>query len=57
MKTSMGTAFGLVNSITEFVDHLSGSNQDTRLRSAWHYDLAYLKNDTYQRALTELAGV
>ena len=57
MKTAHNTAFGLVNSITEFVDYLSGTNQDTRLRSAWHYDLAYLKNDTYQRALTELAGV
>jgi phage/plasmid-like protein (TIGR03299 family) len=54
LATSANTAWGLVNAITEHVDHLSGSNIDTRLRSAWHYDLSYLKNEAYQRALVEL---
>lgn len=38
-----GTAFGLLNAVTEYVDHVRGG-EDTRLSSAWFGDGEGLKN-------------
>jgi phage/plasmid-like protein (TIGR03299 family) len=35
MKSSDGTAWGLLNGVTYYVDHVMGNKQDTRLDSAW----------------------
>jgi phage/plasmid-like protein (TIGR03299 family) len=35
LKGSKGTAWGLLNSVTEYVDHYSGLSDDTRMTSAW----------------------
>lgn len=35
MASSEGTAWGLLNSITEYVDHHQGSNDNNRLRNSW----------------------
>lgn len=35
LPTVQGTAWGLLNAVTEHVDHAAGKTQDTRLKSAW----------------------
>lgn len=50
MKSAKGTAWGLVNAVTEYVDHFAGKNQDARLRLAWFYDGAYLKHKAFEMA-------
>ena len=49
--SSRGTAWGLLNSVTEFVDHEAGRSADTRLDSAWFGRGAELK----QNAMTTIA--
>lgn len=50
MKSAEGTAGGLVNSVTEYVDHFAGESQDNRLYLGMFYDGAYLKNQAFQQA-------
>lgn len=54
-KTAKGTAWGLVNAFTRFVDHerKSGST-DSRLQSAWFGSGARLKDKAYAQALAML---
>ncbi len=52
LTSARGTAWGLVNSVTEFVDHhRKARNQDFRLDSAWFGQGAALKDRAFQAAL------
>lgn len=51
MQSSDGTAWGLVNSVTEYVDHFAGVSQDSRLRMGWFYDGNVLKRNAFDQAL------
>ena len=51
MQSSDGTAWGLVNAVTEYVDHMAGVNQDQRLRMGWFYDGNILKRKAFDSAL------
>lgn len=48
---SRGTAWGLLNAVTEFVDHEAARNQDNRLNAAWFGRGADLKDDTFAKLL------
>jgi phage/plasmid-like protein (TIGR03299 family) len=50
-ETAHGTAFGLLNAITEHVDHHSARNANNRLQSAWFGAGDTLKNKAYTEAL------
>lgn len=54
MRSSSGTAWGLLNGVTEFVDHLAGKDQNNRLKMAWFYDGNVLKQRA-MKGLLELA--
>ena len=50
-----GTAWGLLNAVTEYVDHhRRARNQDNRLDSAWFGQGAILKQKAFNQALTLL---
>lgn len=52
LASAQGTAWGLVNGVTEFVDHhRKARNQDFRLDSAWFGQGAALKDRAFQAAL------
>lgn len=53
LKTAKGTRWGLLNAVTEFVDHEMGRSQDVRLDNAWFGRGTGFK----QEALTILAEV
>jgi phage/plasmid-like protein (TIGR03299 family) len=54
-KTAQGTAWGLVNAFTRFVDHeRKSSSNDSRLQSAWFGSGARLKDKAYAQALAML---
>ncbi|TAL84853.1 MAG: DUF932 domain-containing protein [Rhodanobacter sp.] len=56
MASSRGTAWGLVNSVTEFVDHhRRARSDDHRLDAAWFGQGAALKQKAWQEALHLLA--
>lgn len=56
LKTSKGTAFGLLNSITEFVDHhRRAQNTENRLDAAWFGQGALLKQKAWRELLGEAA--
>ena len=57
MKSSEDTAWGLVNSVTEYIDHFSGSSADNRMYLGQFYDGSYVKNQAFQTALNQFAGV
>jgi hypothetical protein len=38
LKSANGTAWGLVNAVTEFVDHHRGRSNDVRIDRAWFGD-------------------
>lgn len=44
LKTSKGTVWGLLNAVTEYVDHYMGNTDDGRLDSAWFGRGAEIKN-------------
>lgn len=46
---SMGTRWGLLNAVTEFVDHEAARNGDNRLSSAW-----FGKGDEIKTQVAEL---
>jgi len=55
LSASRGTAWGLVNAMTEFVDHRRRArNQDYRLDSAWFGQGAQLKHKAFNQALALL---
>ena len=55
LSSATGTAWGLVNAMTEYVDHhRRARNQDNRLDSAWFGQGALLKQKAFQQALTLL---
>lgn len=56
LVSSKGTAFGLLNSVTEFVDHERRARSiDHRLESAWFGQGASLKNKALEQALMLIA--
>lgn len=56
LESSRGTAFGLLNSITEFVDHERRAKTiDNRLDSAWFGQGAVLKQRAFEHAMTLVA--
>lgn len=50
-KSADGTAWGLVNAVTEFIDHKRGKNQDTRLDAAWFGYASNWKTAAWDEAL------
>ncbi|MHB1656114.1 MAG: DUF932 domain-containing protein [Burkholderiales bacterium] len=56
LASSQCTAWGLVNSVTEYIDHAKRANSpDNRLDSAWFGMGANLKQTTWQEAVKMLA--
>ena len=52
LKSSEGTAFGLLNSVTEWADHRRKTRTvDSRLNNAWFGDMALLKQKAWNEAL------
>jgi phage/plasmid-like protein (TIGR03299 family) len=52
LKTAHDTKWGLLNAITEHVDHEMGRSQDTRLDAAWFGRGALLKRDAVELLTT-----
>ena len=51
LQSSHGTTWGLLNSVTEFIDHeRRAGSQDTRLDSAWFGTGAAIKQKAYEQA-------
>jgi len=44
MEATKGTAWGLINTVTEYVDHHRGRSNDTRMERAWFGDGVYTKD-------------
>lgn len=55
MAAANGTAWGLVNAVTQYVDHIQGNNVNNRFRSAQFGQGATLKNDAFVAALKLVA--
>jgi len=53
LKSANGTAWGLVNAVTQAVDWHKGKSQDHRLASAWFYDGGRLKQQAFQQAVND----
>ena len=53
--TASGTAFGLLNAVTEYVDHHAARNANNRLQSAWFGQGDTLKQKAYTEALALVA--
>jgi phage/plasmid-like protein (TIGR03299 family) len=52
IKSAKGTAWGMLNAVTYFVDHtIRSKNQDARLDKAWFGDNAVVKARAFKRAL------
>ena len=50
-EAANGTAWGLVNAATEYIDWHIGKNQDRRLESAWMYGGSSLKQEAFNLGL------
>lgn len=55
LASSAGTAWGLVNAVTEYVDHEAGRNTNNRFRSGQFGPGAAMKADAFNRALALVA--
>lgn len=55
LRSSQGTAWGMVNAVTEYVDHYKGSTPATRLNAAWFGEGKNLKNKAWDAALKMVA--
>lgn len=53
LEARAGTAWGLLNAVTEYYDHHSGREQKTRLKSAWGGHGAVRKRRTLEALLAE----
>ena len=51
MASSAGTAWGLLNAITEHVDHHIGRNSNNRLKNAWFGQGERIKNEAFDNLL------
>jgi len=51
MRGVSGTAWGLLNAVTEYVDHHAGRATDSRLESAWFGKGATIKGAAFDKAL------
>lgn len=56
LQSARGTAWGLVNAVTEYVDHHKGRDQSRRLDNAWFGKGGDLKVQAYNSALELLAA-
>ena len=54
-RAAQGTAWGLLNAVTEYVDHSQGNSVETRFKSAQFGQGAALKNDAFVSALKLVA--
>jgi phage/plasmid-like protein (TIGR03299 family) len=55
LASSAGTAWGVVNAVTEYVDHMAGNNVNNRFRSGQFGPGATMKNDAMKAALALVA--
>jgi phage/plasmid-like protein (TIGR03299 family) len=55
MVSTKNTAWGLVNAVTEFVDHQQGNSANNRMRSAWFGQGGDLKQKAFDEALKLVA--
>lgn len=61
LESSKGTAWGMLNAVTEYVDHMRGTKddglaKDRRLENAWFYEGASLKQKAFNDATMLLAA-
>lgn len=54
-ETANGTAFGLLNAVTEHIDHYAGRNANNRIQSAWFGVGENTKEKAYKMALELVA--
>ena len=53
LESAAGTGWGLLNAVTQFVDHEYGRTQDNRLRNSWFGGGEVVKRRTRQALLKE----
>ena len=51
LQSAKGTAYGLLNAVTEFIDHHKGKSADRRIESAWFYSGNTLKQQAFNDAV------
>lgn len=56
LASAQGTAFGLLNAVTEYVDYLDGGGQDQRLQRAWFVTDKNVKDRAFAKALELVAA-
>jgi phage/plasmid-like protein (TIGR03299 family) len=56
MKSSEGTAWGLVNGITEYIDFYAGESINNRFYLGQFYDGSYVKNQAFQQAAKQFVA-
>lgn len=56
LQSARGTAWGLLNSVTEYIDHHKGRDQSRRLDNAWFGKGGEVKLQAYNQALELIAA-
>lgn len=51
LEGASGTLWGVLNAVTEYVDHHAGRTANTRMNSAWFGEGAKLKGEAFKKAL------